>query len=383
LAFSAFSAIFGFFCHPDLTAETGGRYCGNYALQDMRQAALWIKENIAAFGGDPDNLTIAGQSGGAAACGAILASPLMKGLFKHISIISGAIYWGFMQPPARAAMEQRGVAFMEKVGCRSIADLRQRDAWELYDQVGNDLMAFNFCIDGYFLPEGVQDLMERGQFNDVDVMIGNTTQEFPIKGGKGLPLAEYEQYFDRVFADNADQMRAWYPASTPAEAEKQASTIASDIMLMGAIRVGQLCAKYGRKAFVYLENKESENEEGRRLGSAHCAEMPYLFGNVGKGGRSPFHDYTWVAADFAYQQTVQGYWSNFARSGDPNGAGLAAWPSYRNDFDVLALGNDCHVTDQARFKPVYDYYLARLMKDVRGSSRSMMMRLPGPAPVDE
>lgn len=374
--------FFGFFCHPELTGETAEGYSGNYALLDMRKAAIWIHDNIAVFGGDPDNLTIAGQSGGAAACGAILASPLMKGLFKHVCILSGPIYWGFMQPPAREEVEKRGVAFMEKAGCKSIAELRKKDAWELYDLAGSDIMAFNFCIDGYFLPESVQDIMESGKFNDVDVMIGVCSQEFPVAGAKGLPLEDYDKYLQTAFADNAQKMKAWYPANNPQEAAKQASTIASDVMLMGAVRIAQLCAKYGRKAFAYLITKETENEEGKQIGCLHCAEMPYLFGNVGKGGRSPFHNYTWVDKDFAFMREVMGYYYNFARRGDPNGDGLATWKAYQDDYDVLVLSNDSRMADQNRVKPIYDYYMSTLMKDIKGNSRRFMMRLPGPGPVE-
>jgi para-nitrobenzyl esterase len=178
-------------------------------------------------------------------------------------------------------------------------------------------------------------------------------------------------------------MKAWYPAANPAEAEKQASTIASDVMLMGAIRVGQLCAKFGRKAFVYLITKETENEEGKRIGCLHCAEMPYLFGNVGKGGRSPFHDYQWVEKDFAFMRQIMGYYYNFAKSGDPNGKELAPWKKYESDYDVMVLANESHHADQSKVKPIYDYYMSTLMKAIKGSSRRFMMRLPGPAPVEE
>lgn len=157
----------GFFAHPDLTAETGGT-SGNYALYDMRKACQWVKQNIAQFGGDPDRITVAGQSGGAAGTGALHASPLMKGLVNRVSIESGPIYWGFMQPEDRSVLEQRGIAFMEYIGCKSIEELRSRDAWELYDAytafVGDQGMAggFSFCVDGEFLPKRYSDIMDAG-----------------------------------------------------------------------------------------------------------------------------------------------------------------------------------------------------------------------------
>jgi para-nitrobenzyl esterase len=114
-------------------------------------------------------------------------------------------------------------------------------------------------------------------------------------------------------------MKDWYPASTAQQAAKQGSTLASDIMLIGAVRVGQLCAKYGRRAYIWLAVKENENEEGAAFGCSHCAEMPFLFGRVDKGGRHPFADYKWVKEDYAFMDLIQGYWYNFALKGDPNG----------------------------------------------------------------
>jgi para-nitrobenzyl esterase len=370
--------FFGFFSHPELTEETKEHYSGNYALLDMRKAAMWIRDNIAAFGGDPDNVTIAGQSGGAAACGAILVSPLMKGLFKHICIESGPVYWGFMQTPSREVLEQRGVSVMEKAGCKNISELRKKEAWELFDlYIKNyNIMSFNYCTDGWFLPDEIHDMMERGDFNDVDVLIGSNSQEFSVSGPDGISVESFHKYLDTVFSGNADNMKSWYPAETAVQAAKQAATVSSDIMLMGSVRIGQLCAKYGRKAFVYLNTKETENEQGKAFGCPHCAEMPYLFGNVDKGGPTPFHDYKWVEKDFAFMRQVMGYWYNFAKTGSPNGDSLSPWKAYENDYDILVLGNESHMAEQNRVKPLYDYYLSLLMEDIHVNCQKYYMNAP-------
>ncbi len=336
--------LFGFFSHPDLTEEGGGT-SGNYALYDMRKACQWVKENIAAFGGDPDRITVAGQSGGAAGTGALLASPLMSGLIQRVSIESGPIYWGFMQPAPRKFMEERGVKFMEKVGCSSIAQLREMDGWDLFDAYADVGMAdgFSFCVDGQFLPENYTDWMDAGKFNDFDVLMGSTAQEFPVAGDDGLPLDVYYKYLEETFPDNAENMKRWYHASTPIEAAKMASTISSDIMLMGSAKIGQLCAKYGKNAYIWLMTKENETERGHNAGSPHCAEMPYVFGRVDKGERNPFFDYHWVGADYDFMELIQGYWSEFAASGDPNGEGRPIWKKYEGEFDICNLGNNTHM----------------------------------------
>ena len=147
--------FFGFFVHPDLMKEDDSS--GNYALYDMRKACQWVKENIAQFGGDPERITVAGQSGGAAGTGALHASPLMKGLIQRVSIESGPIYWGFMQPEDHSVLELRGMEFMKRIHCGSIGELRRRDAWELLDayeayigEVGFH-GGFSFCVDGEFI----------------------------------------------------------------------------------------------------------------------------------------------------------------------------------------------------------------------------------------
>lgn len=355
--------LFGFFAHPDLTAEAGGT-SGNYALYDMRKACQWVKENIAAFGGDPNNITVAGQSGGAAGTGALHASPLMKGIIQRVSIESGPIYWGFMQPLPREEMERRGVEFMEQIGCKSIEELRQRDAWDLFDAYEKNSrgpMAFTFCVDGQFLPDTYTNIMDSGKFNDFDVLIGSCAQEFPVAGRDGLPLEEYYKYLEEAFPDNVENMKKWYPASTPIEAAKQASTIASDIMLMGSIRIGQLCHKYGRRAYVWLMVKENETEQGRAFGCPHCAEMPYLFGRVDKGERNPFADYHWVGKDYDFMELIQGYWYNFCKNGDPNGDNLPFWKQYTNDFDICELGNDTHMITDPEKQAKYAYYYNKLI----------------------
>lgn len=370
--------FYGFFGHPDLVDETDKHACGNYGLLDMRKAAMWIKDNIAAFGGDPENVTIGGQSGGAAACGAILASPLMKGLFNHICIESGPIYWGFMQGIPRKQLEQSGVEFMKLAGCKTIDELRKKDAWELYDIVQKNklFMTFNLSIDGYFLPEDIRDIMENGKFNDVDVLMGNCSQEFPVAGKEGIELSKYNEYLEKTFPENVENMKKWYPAATAQEAAKCCATIASDVMLIGSVRIAQLCAKYGRKAYVFLVTKENENENGKLFGCPHCGEMPYLFGKVNTGDRNPFAPYAWQAKDYDFMKQIEGYWSNFARSGNPNGSGLSEWPLYDKDFKIMVLGNESHVMDQKFAKETLGYYKKELMKDIYSTSARLNYKLP-------
>lgn len=351
--------FFGFFAHPDLTKEAGGT-SGNYAFYDMIAAVRWIKENISQFGGDPDNITLAGQSGGARSNGILLASPLMKGLVKNISIESGIIYWGFSTPPAREVMEQKGVAFMERVGCKTIEELRQKDAWELFDEAEKlpYFDGFSFCVDGELLPEHYPDWMEALKFNDFNVMMGSCGQEFPVVKGE-FTVDDLHKYLEEGFPGHGEDMKKWYPATNSVEAAKAATTIASDFMLMGAIKIADLVTKKGNHAFVWHMTKENETQKGRDLGSPHCAEMSYLFGRVDKGERDPFFDYHWVGADYDFMELIQNYWYTYAATGNPTNNACPEWKSYNGNFDVMELNNHSHMwTDEEKEK--YAYYWSKI-----------------------
>lgn len=375
--------FFGFFAHPELTAEAGGT-SGNYALYDIRKACQWVKENIAQFGGDPDRITVAGQSGGAAATGALHASPLMKGLISGVSIESGPIFYGFMQPAPRAVYEQMGEKFMKEIGCASMEELRQRDAWELFDAYskfsgGGMGGGFSFCIDGKFLPKPYAEIMEAGEFNDFNVMIGSCAQEFPSADPEKFTVEEFNKYLEEAFPDNAENMKKWYPAENGVMAAKQIATISSDIMLMGSVKIGELCKKFGKNAYVWLMSKENETQRGHEAGSPHCAEMPYVFGRVDKGERNPFFDYHWVGADYDFMELIQGYWSAFCASGDPNGEGRPNWDRYEENMDVCELCNGTHMFDDAQ-KEKYRYYWEKLSS---GKYAAMTFGMPKLIPVQE
>ena len=371
--------FFGFFAHPDLTKEGNGT-SGNYALFDIAFACKWIKENIENFGGDPNNITVAGQSGGAAATGALHASPIMKDVIQRISIESGPIYWGFMQPSPREEMEKRGVEFMEYINCESIDELRKMDAWQLFDKY-EDWTAhkglgfgfgFSFCIDGEFLPKKYTDIMDAGEYNDFDVMIGSCAQEFPAVKKEEYTCEKYDAYLKDAFNDNYENMKRWYPATNGIEAAKQVSTIASDIMLLGNIKIGELASKNNQNAYVWLMSKENETQRGHEDGCPHCAEMPYVFGRVDSGERNPFFPYHWEKEDYEFMELIQDYWHNFALNGNPNSNNRPTWKKYSNDYDVMNLNNESKMMNKEETQK-YDYYKEKLQ------TNDFFLSLFGPA----
>ena len=160
-------------------------------------------------------------------------------------------------------------------------------------------------------------------------------------------------------ADNYENMKKWYPATNGIEAAKQVSTIASDIMLLGNIKIGELNAKNNRNAYVWLMSKENETQRGYEDGSPHCAEMPYVFGRVDCGERNPFFPYHWVGADYDFMELIQDYWYNFTATGNPNGEGRPEWKKYSEDFDVINLNNHSAMFDESVMDK-YNYYKEKL-----------------------
>lgn len=381
--------LFGFFAHPQLTAEGEGP-SGNWGLHDIRKACQWVRENIAAFGGDPDNITLAGQSGGGRATCASLVSPLMKGLVQHISVESGFMTFGTGAPCPREETEKASQEFMDIVGVKTVGELRRIDAWELFDAFEEYTKdnpfthKIRFCVDEDFLPENYFEMLTSGKLNDFDVMIGGCAQENPVRGGAGLPLTEFHQHLKRLFPTDYEQMKKWYPAANDVEAEKACTTLASDIMFTNALYVAHTAAQHGNRVFLWTMNKENETPKGHALGCPHCAEMPYVFGRVDTGDRDPFYPYHWVGADYDFMELIQDYWTHFAANGDPNTEDRPQWDPYSKDFTICQLGNHTHMLseeEQAKYHYLFDKVISE-GKDTRtfglggaGSTRNWVQPL--------
>jgi para-nitrobenzyl esterase len=268
-----------------------------------------------------------------------------------------------MQPGSRKDMEDLGVEYMNYVGCKSIEELRKRDAWELFDKYEEFVRSknmghfgFSFCVDGEFIPKPYSEIIDSGEFNDFDVMIGSCAQEFPAVRASEFSVENFHDYLAEAFPDAVEDMKRWYPATNNIEAAKRASSIASDIMLLGSAKLGEITNKFGRNAYVWLMSKENETERGHNDGSPHCAEMPYVFGRVDHGERNPFFPYHWVGADYDFMELIQGYWYNFAATGNPNGEGMPEWKKYEKSFDIINLNNNSGMMDEAQQEKYHYFY---------------------------
>lgn len=310
--------VFGFLAHPDLTKEAGGGPNANFGLQDMVAALKWVRANIAAFHGDPAQVTIAGQSAGSMAVHDLIASPLAKGLFARAIGESG------LPDPARgtrlAAAEVDGVAFAQSKGAHSIADLRALPAETLAASKGANAIRFGPVFDGVLL-SGFAPV------SHVPVLAGFTADEGSALGhdyGSSDP-AQLRDLLHASFGPEEARFAPLYPAATEAERAESNRRVRRD---RGA---GALLAWAGQRGtvptFAYLWTHVEPGPQADHWRAFHSSEIPYVFQTFGASPERPF-----TAADRALSQRISSYWLNFVRTGDPNGAGLPPWPK----FDVAA-----------------------------------------------
>jgi para-nitrobenzyl esterase len=334
--------VLGFLTHPELTRESEARVSGNYALLDLIAALQWVRQHIAAFGGDPANVTLGGQSAGASNTHALVASPLAKGLFHRAIAESGSSIAAGRGPRTLADQEQIGVAFAQAKGAASLADLRAL-SWQALTAPPPASAAappaggfrFGVVLDGHVLPASPLDAFAAGRQNDVPTLTGANRHENGATPHPDVTAAAFQAQARQRFGDLADQFLALYPYATDEQARASQNESAWDQARVSMYLWARQRAKTARTpAFTYFWDHPLPGPDVETYGAFHTSEVPYVMNALAMSKR-PFTD-----ADHTIADRLSTYVANFIRTGDPNGAGLPAWPAVGKEPPVTMQVGD-------------------------------------------
>jgi para-nitrobenzyl esterase len=341
--------VFGFLAHPDLSAEAPYNASGNYGLLDQMAALQWVQKNIETFGGDPDKVTIAGESAGSIAVSMQMASPLSRGLIAGAIGESGAGIHPTLAPVSLEEAEKIGLDFATKAGFPKIEQLRALPARDIYE-IYNESRRFGFpsVIDGYFMPKTLPEIFKAKEQAQIPLLLGWNSAEIPgmaFMQGKPYTEEDYIAMVRQTYPDDYEKVLHLYPHANEKEIELSATALASDrFIAYSTWKWFDLHRKNSNQpVYRYLYSKlrpplidktlasglaggtvkadENAPEIPEPVGAPHACEIEYCMGNL-----HLIKEYAWTPDDYKVSQVMQEYFANFIKTGDPNGAALPQWP---------------------------------------------------------
>ena len=325
--------VFGFLAHPDLSKESNGHGSGNYAFLDQIAALQWVKKNIAAFGGDPANVTLAGQSAGAFSVNVLMASPLAKGLFHKVIAESGGMFGLSGRVKTLADAEQTGVAFAQKLQATSVAELRAKSADDIMKSAAG---ISSPVMDGYVMPNEIYTTFANNKQNDVPVLTGSNSGD-RFGSAKPLSASEFKADIEKKYSNFASDLLKVYPAGTDEEAkESQAALGGHQLFAWQNYTWAKLQATHGKnKAYLYyFTHVPLQHPNKPDYGAFHSAEFGYALHTLKHWDR-PFTE-----TDRTLEDQMSSYWVNFAKTGNPNGKNLPEWKPFNTQtYQTMIFGD--------------------------------------------
>lgn len=332
--------VFGFYTSEELADEDPDHSSGNYGLMDQIKALEWVRDNIRSFGGDPDNVTIAGESAGAVCVDALCVSPLAKGLFRGAILESSTV--SSRTPPHSYRLYEDALAsgkeLMERYHCSSVSELRSLSAKTLVNEQNTQ---HHITVDGYVLPDTPYNLRKSGVHNEEAVLHGyNREESGPFILFSHASMKNYENRVRAYFGEYADEVLELYPAASDKEADAAWAAIYGAVFFnYSHYCLNRLENENGVPAYEYLFVKDNG-----RLGSWHSGELIYAFHNI------PDHSKLFDETDRALSDLMHAYWISFAENGDPGREGLPAFEISEDTSRVMVFDENSRMEQEPMIK---------------------------------